>query len=52
VLESNRLEEELAKVLGLDPELARIGFVDIRTEDMPEDVKNKITAATPMAFDF
>jgi hypothetical protein len=44
--------EELAKTLGLDSWLATMGFVAIRTEDMPEEVKNKITATTPMAFEF
>src|SRR5712692_6981067 len=31
--------EELAKVLGLDPWLATMGFVDIRTEMLPKEIK-------------
>jgi len=36
---------ELAKILGLDPNLATIGFVDIRRSDISEGAKGKITVA-------
>jgi hypothetical protein len=36
---------ELAQILGLDPDLATIGFLDIRRSDISEGAKAKITVA-------